>query len=257
MDKQAEVITPLQPHQREALRRALAGNLVLAHSTGSGKTLTSIAAADAIGRPTVVLTPASLVENYRKELAKHTRGGPEYTVMSLPTAVRQNFEIPEGATLVVDEAHSARNLDTERAAYLRRQADRAGRVLALTGTPAYNDPADYAGLLSLVAPRGTFPRDPAGFRERYIGQHVTTNTPWYRPRRREDTVVTEYLRTSPSIGREVGPYIDVFRTDVEKPTRVDHTVTVPLPSAQYKTYLAVMGRMPAHLQKVIHFQVIC
>ena len=109
MDKRAEVITPLQPHQREALRRALAGNLVLAHSTGSGKTLTSIAAADAIGRPTVVLTPASLVENYRKELAKHTRGGPEYTVMSLPTAVRQNFEIPEGATLVVDEANSARS----------------------------------------------------------------------------------------------------------------------------------------------------
>ena len=73
MDKRAEVITPLQPHQREALRRALAGNLVLAHSTGSGKTLTSIAAADAIGRPTVVLTPASLVENYRKELAKQVK----------------------------------------------------------------------------------------------------------------------------------------------------------------------------------------
>ena len=68
MDKRAEVITPLQPHQREALRRALAGNLVLAHSTGSGKILTSIAAADAIGRPTVVLTPASLVENYRSTL---------------------------------------------------------------------------------------------------------------------------------------------------------------------------------------------
>ena len=102
MDKRAEVITPLQPHQREALRRALAGNLVLAHSTGSGKTLTSIAAADAIGRPTVVLTPASLVENYRKELAKHTRGGPEYTVMSLPTAVRQNFEIPEAYKLLME-----------------------------------------------------------------------------------------------------------------------------------------------------------
>ena len=249
MDKRAEVITPLQPHQREALRRALAGNLVLAHSTGSGKTLTSIAAADAIGRPTVVLTPASLVENYRKELAKHTRGGPEYTVMSLPTAVRQNFEIPEGATLVVDEAHSARNLDTERAAYLRHQADRAGRVLALTGTPAYNDPADYAGLLSLVAPRGTIPRDSAKFRDRYIGQRITWDMPQYGPNRSNDATVTEYLRTSPSIGREVGPYIDVFRTDVEKPTRVDHTVTVPLPSAQYKTYLAVMGRMPAHLRR--------
>lgn len=61
MYKLAEIITQLQPHQQAALNKALVKNLILAHSTGSGKTLTSIAIADKLGKPTTVLTPASLV----------------------------------------------------------------------------------------------------------------------------------------------------------------------------------------------------
>lgn len=86
MHKSAEIKTTLLPHQQRALQRAMKGNLLLAHSVGAGKTLTSIAIADKLGRPTVVITPASLVENYKKELTKHLRKGTgtRFTVLSLP-----------------------------------------------------------------------------------------------------------------------------------------------------------------------------
>ena len=79
--KQAAIVTPLQSHQLSALQKALKNNLVLAHSTGSGKTLTSIAIADKLGKPTYVFTPAPWYENYRKELEKHKKARPTVTVM--------------------------------------------------------------------------------------------------------------------------------------------------------------------------------
>ena len=63
MFKQAAILTQAQPHQLRAEDRGVAGNLILAHGTGSGKTRTAIAIADRLGKPTTVLVPASLVES--------------------------------------------------------------------------------------------------------------------------------------------------------------------------------------------------
>lgn len=138
MLKYAKILTQLQPHQERALKKALVNNLILAHSLGSGKTLTSIAIADALGKPSTALVPASLVTNYEKEIRKHKKGGPPIRVLSLPTAVQQDIPIPAGNTVILDEAHSARNEGTARHEYLKRRLQNAGRIIALTGTPAYN-----------------------------------------------------------------------------------------------------------------------
>lgn len=168
MYKYADILTKLQEHQERARKRALVRDIILAHSTGSGKTLTAIAAADAIGKPTTVLTPASLVENFRKELAKHKKGGPPVEVLSLPTAVSRQYQIPKGNTVIIDEAHSLRNEGTARQQYVKEQLRNAARVIALTGTPAYNDIADWSQLVNLVARKKAVPSDRAEFRKRYI-----------------------------------------------------------------------------------------
>ena len=144
MNKHAEIITKLQPHQRKALSRALKNNLILAHSTGSGKTLTSIAIADALGRPATVL------------------------VLSLPTAVSRNIQIPKGNTLILDESHALRNSGTQKQKYIRNQLRNAGRVFALTGTPAYNNIADWAPLVNIVSGKPLVPEEPSAFRSRYV-----------------------------------------------------------------------------------------
>lgn len=73
MRKQAEIKTTLQPHQKRALIKALRNNLILAHGTGTGKTLTAIAIADALGKPATALVPAPLVANFKKRLPGTSR----------------------------------------------------------------------------------------------------------------------------------------------------------------------------------------
>ena len=73
--KAASVTTELQPHQQRVVDRMQDDDqrgLIVAHGLGSGKTLTSIAVADALGLPADVVVPASLRANYMKEVQKHT-----------------------------------------------------------------------------------------------------------------------------------------------------------------------------------------
>ena len=75
MEKISDVVTELQPHQKRVAQRIKnQPGLVVAHGLGSGKTLTSIAAQEALNMPSEVLVPAALQANYQKELSKHVKG---------------------------------------------------------------------------------------------------------------------------------------------------------------------------------------
>ena len=244
MRKLAEIITPLQPHQRRAVEKGLKNNLILAHSTGSGKTLTAIALADRLGRPTTVLTPASLVENFKKELAKHKKGGPRVNVISLPTAVSRNIQVPEGNTLIIDEAHSLRNADTARQRYVKNQLGRAGRVFALTGTPNYNELQDIAQLTNIVAKKPVLPAD---FSDRYIATKTIMPSFWDRLFHGVKPGEVKKLNRTSELREKLRPYVDVFDTDVEKPTRIDESFHVPMSEEQQELYDLVESRMPSSL----------
>ena len=244
MRKLADIISTLQPHQQRALERGLKNNLILAHSTGSGKTLTAIALADKIGKPTTVLTPASLVENFKKELAKHKKGGPRVDVMSLPTAVSRNYQIPEGNTLIIDEAHALRNAGTARQSYIKKQLDNAGRVFALTGTPNYNEIQDIAQLADIVAKDHVLPRD---FTERYINTRMIMPSWWDRVVHGVKPGEVKELARVNELREKLKNYVDVFDADVEKPKRIDEEYKVPMSEEQQELYNLVESRMPSSL----------
>jgi len=253
MYKQSRIITRLQPHQEAALKRALVRNLILAHSTGSGKTLTSIAIADALGKPTTVFTPASLVENYKKELAKHKRGGPPVEVISLPTAVSQNYQVPIGNTLIIDEAHSLRNAGTARQAYIKDQLDNAGRVFALTGTPAYNNITDWAPLVNIVAKERVLPEKPGDFREKYIREQEIRPAWWQRARYGVKPGVLETLRNTADLKRRLQDYVDVFDADVEKPKRTDKVIHTWMTPEQLRMYRYLEKNLPPNLYAKLRY----
>ena len=233
----------LQPHQRSAVERALKNNLILAHSTGSGKTLTSIAIADAIGKPTTVLTPASLVENYKKEIANFKKGGPKIEVMSLPTAQKRNYQVPKGNTLIIDEMHALRNPTSKKFKYIRNQLDNADRVFGLTGTPAYNNIENWAPLVNVVSKKDLLPIDPTEFKRQY-----TQEEKQYRYGRLIDAVLgvkpgsKTVLRNAKDLKDKLSNYVDVFEADVEKPKRIDEIVKVPMSREQEDTYNYVEGK---------------
>ena len=253
MQKYAAILTPLQTHQKAALRRALQNNLILAHSTGSGKTLTSIAIADALGKPTTVLTPASLVTNFQKELQKHKQGGPPVNVVSLPTAVLHDYKIPKGNTVIIDEAHSLRNSGTARQEYIKRQLENAGRVIALTGTPAYNNIEDWAPLVNIVSRQNIVPEDTKAFREKFI-QEKQIRPSWLdRLIYGAKPGVVTTLKNADKLRKLLRPYVDVFDTDVEKPERIDEDYYAEMPPEQEQIYRYADKSLPMALRwKVRH-----
>ena len=245
--KTASIKTKLQPHQQDAVDKALRNNLILAHSTGSGKTLTSIAIADALGKPTTVLTPASLVENFKKELSKHKKGGPTVQVMSLPTAVSKNYQIPQGNTVIIDEAHSIRNAGTARQNYVKDQIRNAGRVIALTGTPQYNDVSDIAPLVNIVANDKVLPEG-ALFNDKYID--VRTEKPSWIDRAIHGATPSEHkrLKNKKELEQVLSQYFHVFDTDVNKPDKREETIEVPMDDDQLSVYRYLENDIPASLR---------
>lgn len=244
--KEARVLTPLQEHQQTALNRALRHNMVLAHSTGSGKTLTAIAAADRIGKPTTILTPASLVENFKKEINKHIKGGPPIDVISLPTATARNYQVPKGNTLIIDEAHSLRNAGTARTEYVREQAAKAGRTLMLTGTPAYNNVENWAPLVNILSQENIIPESSGLFRDAFVDEQKTPVSLFERLRGIRPGVVA--TMKSDKLAKRLAPYVDVFNTNVEKPDRIEEYIQVAMDDDQLDTYKAVEGSIPSPLR---------
>jgi superfamily II DNA or RNA helicase len=168
------VTATLRPYQRAGLawmRRLQRHHCgaVLADEMGLGKTVQALAAlVDRQARgPQLVVTPASMVQVWRDEAARHAPalrmrgdlGGADgdlsagdvvviswsKLVLAAPTVARQRF-----ATVVFDEAQALKNVSTQRVS-AARAVDAAWR-LALTGTPLENHAMELWSLLEVVTP---------------------------------------------------------------------------------------------------------
>lgn len=245
--KVADLLAELQPHQQAALERGLQNNLILAHSTGSGKTLTSLAIADAIGKPTICFTPASLVNNYNKEIAKHLSDGSNFSVYSLPTAVERNIPIPKGSTVIIDEAHALRNAGSRRYKYMKKQLPNAGRIIALTGTPAYNRVQDIGPLVNLVAQKNLLPTKPEAFANEYIKENIVRPSVADRIMGVQPGVVYG-LKRKKKLAPILQKYVDVFDKEVEKPKTEYEDYYVPMTPEQEDVYQFVQEEIPSWLR---------
>ena len=183
----------LQRHQAELLDQLDRSRGVLAvHATGSGKTLTAVVASQCYldehpRRRVVVITPASLVGNFVKELDAF---GPElrhrhrYEILTYQKYVQRrkkilwyearHRELPEElrpfttcrhTMLIVDEAHNFRTPFKARKTpsgkdqgvmtkHVLACAEQADRVLLLTATPLVNKPKDILTLLNMIREPG-------------------------------------------------------------------------------------------------------
>lgn len=149
----------LQPHQKRVVDRMAAGGnrLLLYHGLGSGKSLSSIAAAESLGDDYAAIMPASLRQNYEKEVDKFTDGSdPEllsYTGVGLGKRPERSYN-----TLVLDEAHRLRNPEAASTKAVRQLSNNSKNVLMLTGTPITNHPSDLAALLSILNDKTITPK---------------------------------------------------------------------------------------------------
>ena len=158
----------LKPHQQDVLRfidnnKHTHTGLVLCHSVGSGKTITSIAIIRTLMKPKhlfLVLTPKSLIGNFMKELNKVKNDFTEKELEQIHLFTHQSFcnliqlkenrYLIDNCTIVVDEAHNFKRPNGKRFHILQQASRLVKHIYLLTATPIQNSPSEYANLWSLV-----------------------------------------------------------------------------------------------------------
>jgi len=154
------------PHQ-SAAADALHGKhgIVVYHGLGAGKSLSSILAGDRYGGANVVV-PASLQENYKKELRKaHPKN--KFNIQSYEGFAKRPPRDVGDKLLIVDEAHRLKNPGVMSNA-ISNAAGRARKVMLLTGTPIQNKPHELASLINIAAGKKVLPTG-SDFEKKFLG----------------------------------------------------------------------------------------
>ena len=159
----------LRPEQEAVARFLLLNRGLLAiHSTGTGKTLTSAAAATCLVTNKqvsniVVLAKKSAVSQFSLELARYAND--RIPASTLTCTTHQQFfnkhvhnMIPSHTFLIVDEAHEFTNSKAASTKLLLKFSQACHRVLLLTATPIVNTPYDLAPLIAMVRGEPVLPR---------------------------------------------------------------------------------------------------
>ena len=243
----AELRTKLEPHQQRVVDRMQQDDqpgLVVAHGLGSGKTLTSIAAQEALKMPASVVVPASLGANYQKEVKKHLKGrGQPRHILSMQNMAMKGI-VPQDPMMIVDEAHRAREPATK--TYKTLAKNKAEKRMLLTGSPFYNHPSDVSPLVNLAAGGKVLPMGKEDFSKRYISSEKVKPGLWGRlrgiqPGERE--VVNP--RTAPELKRTLKKWVDYHPGTTENfPEVTREDIKVPMHPKQQQMYDAMLGQAP-------------
>lgn len=167
----APAVAPLQPHQQrvvDRIQRPDQPGLVVAHGLGSGKTRTAIEAQKALKMPSDVVVPAALQANYKKEQKRWLGGKRQNAHVQSMQNITRKHQAPTRPLMIVDEAHRAREPQTE--TYKTLAKNESEKRLLLTGSPFYNRPSDIAPLVDLAAGAPLLPTDPERFNQKYVRQ---------------------------------------------------------------------------------------
>jgi SWI/SNF-related matrix-associated actin-dependent regulator 1 of chromatin subfamily A len=198
----------LKPFQRAGVSYLLAQRRAfLADEQGLGKTIEALATLEADSAyPAVIVCPASLKLNWLRELerwlpdrsvqafvgtgpARPTAGpscvaaGAEITVVNYDIVAARLGELRslEPRALVLDESHYCKNAAAKRTQAVQRLSvvmPHDGLVLALTGTPVMNRPAELISQLRILGRLGDFGSG-AQFGKRFRGPDAHMRLHWH------------------------------------------------------------------------------
>lgn len=237
----------LQSHQNRVLRRLdKEPGVLVYHGLGSGKTLTSIAATE--GESTEVVVPASLRENYKKEVRKFTKGH-KPDIKSFEKFLKQDR--PQAKNIVIDEAHMAGRHESKRSQNLMALVPEYGKRVLLTGSPVRNHPSELAPLLRMLRGGKDVPTDKKEFSKVFIKEH--TEKPGFFGRLLGRTSSTTYsLKNEKKFRELIRGIVDYHAGGKEDfPLVTEETVKVPMSKEQLNIYKFLMNKVtPAMRYKI-------
>ena len=163
---------PLE-HQKEAIQKLVENKkFILADDMGLGKTTsTIIAALEAGSKKTLIICPATLKINWKREIenysdktvfiAESKNFSTEADFVIINYDIIKNFHDTKKKDesqilasnfdlVIVDEAHYIKNATAQRTKLINDIVKKTDRLWLLTGTPMTSRPIDYFNLLSLI-----------------------------------------------------------------------------------------------------------
>lgn len=166
---------PLQPQQLKIIEYMQTHRgILIYHTVGSGKTLTAITLSqcfldDNPDKKVIVVCPASLVANFKKQMHyyKNIRNADQYHFYSIQGFVgaKKRKEIDcENTMLIVDEAHNLKTSYSNKTStktgkktvtgvnskYVIECAEKASKVVLMSATPIINDVKDLIPLYNMI-----------------------------------------------------------------------------------------------------------
>lgn len=162
--------TQLRKHQEDAVNYLVqsGGRGLLAHGTGSGKTLSSLAVIENLREKgkadkTLVVLPASLRTNFAEsgveKFTDRTHGpvgsGADYQLISMEKFRKDpDAALDESGadSLIIDEIHRAKNKGSKTYEAYRRAAPQVENLVGLTGSFISNHPREIVPLMDIVHP---------------------------------------------------------------------------------------------------------
>lgn len=244
----------LKPHQEEAIEAAKAnnGSLLMAHATGTGKTLTGIATFEKLkeegkANRAVVVVPAGLRSNFLNKGIKaftnssvsvygpkdeaHTKNigdksKADYNIVSYELFREHGDKVLEdtGAdTLIMDEVHRARA--TEGATYnkLRDLRSKVKNAITLTGSVVNNAPNDVVPLMDITYnPTGHKLVSKDFFDKLFVQKDAKTSAGFLSSK----TVIEKKLKNKPQLAKYLGGKIHYIAHDAIEKDMPDRKLVV-------------------------------
>lgn len=224
--------------------------LVLYWGLGSGKTLASINAAEQEKSPATVITPASLQENYKKELHKAKANPKNYRIMSYDKFNNLPITQNDSGTLILDEAHKIKNEKTKTSKTILEKRPRYSKALLLTGTPIQNYPYEIAPLIDTAANKQILPLNPKTFNSWYINKQPIEPGILSKIFSGAKTSYIDVPKNLKDFKNRSKKYVDYYAdsNDKDYPTRIDKTVIVPMDKEQVELNDYYTKKLPSSLQ---------
>ena len=213
--------------------------LIVFHGLGTGKTFTSIFAAESFlesnrKSKVIVILSASVKAQFVEQVGKIAKKKKRYEFYSRQEFVRREINMCSGNMIIIDEAHNLRNASGKITKAIVKCTDVASKVLLLTATPLVNSVHEIGSMIRLLSKRSRIP--------------IKYNT-------FIDDFGEDGLKKISTIKKLLKDKISFYiqeNDSVNFPSEKFHEVFVPMESRQCEIYDDVMsGKFSDKLEKVI------